>query len=135
MPKRELGPLRPSQLRTPRRLDCQTSGRRKNTNSFPLMPVNTASVNSAEPVAHGSVSHRIGSCGTFKNRLLSQVMLLHPCFVQRRSPASRYRCPGSRRVWSAGRWGTRPLFFRAGRRPPLPQLNSASVTSTVDSLF
>ena len=47
---------------------------------MPLMPLNTAFVKAAEPVANGSVS-RIDCCGTFKNRLLQQVIMLfeqHP---------------------------------------------------------
>ena len=34
-----------------------------------LTPVNAASIIVAKPVAYGAVTHRIGCCCTFKNRL------------------------------------------------------------------
>ena len=99
-----------------RRLDCPKSGRRKHTN-MPLMPVYTASVNAAKPVARGSVSHQIDCCGTFKNHLSQQAVMLikqHPYFVERRSRDSRSRRPCSRRVRSTTRVGTRPAFSGLG---------------------
>ena len=84
-----------------------------------LMPVNAASIASAEPVAHGAVPRRIECCCKFKNRPLKQVMVLfeqHPYFVRRRSRASGYQRPCSSRAWSASRVGTLPSFFRARRR-------------------
>ena len=96
-----------------------------------MMLVKTASVTAAEPVAHGSVSQRIDCCCTFKNRKLyvasNDAVRIAPILIQRRYRASGYRRPCSLRVRSASRVGTRPTFSTAGRRRPLPQLDSASV--------
>ena len=80
------------------------------------MPVKTAFIAAAKPVAHRAVPYRI-ECGcTFKNLLSQQVMMFEqhpPYFVQRRSRSSWYRRHCSRRVWSASCVGT-PFFSALG---------------------
>ena len=117
-PKREPRPRRQPQLRTPRGVDNQRTESRIFTNNMPLMPVNTASITSVEPVAHGAVPHEIECCCTLKNCVLQQVMMLfeqHPYF--RAAQISRCRIPAPlQQQWSASRVGILPSFFRAGRR-------------------
>ena len=103
----------------PLRLDSQTTARRKYTNTMPLIPVNTASITAAEPVAHGAVPHRIDCCCIYKNCLLQQVITLfeqHPYFVQRRSRASGYRRLAAAEYNRLAVWEHSPLFFKSERR-------------------
>ena len=90
------------------------------------MPVNTASITSVEPVAHGAVPRRIECCCTLKNRLLQQVMVLfeqHPYFVRRIA----LQDTGALAAAEYGRlavWEHSPLF--QGWAPHLSQLDGAS---------
>ena len=105
-------PRRPPQLRTPRRLDKETTESRQYTSNCRWQPVNAASTTAAKYGVSGVVPHRLERC--CKNIGCCRKWLCcfeqHTSFGQRRSRALGYRRPYSSRVWSVSRVGTLPFF-------------------------
>ena len=116
------------QLRTPHRLDSQSTDSRNFVNNMRLMPVNTASIAAAKPVAHGAVCHRIECCCYIQESSVvtgDNVVCTSPVLCREQISRFRIPAPCSSRVRWASRVGTLPFF--QGWASPLPQLDGASL--------
>ena len=94
---------------------------------MPMMPDHTASITAAEPVALGSVLHRIECFCTLKIVCCSRWLCLNSTRTFSRADLA-LQDTGALAAAEHGRlgvWNT-PLYFK-GWAPPLPQLDSASV--------